>query len=72
MIPYLIKDSINGFLIQSGDFNSLAEKVALFVKDRELRRRLGLNAQKKVFDNNRIDIVTDRLYAIYKDVAGIC
>jgi len=71
-IPYLIKDSINGFLIQSGDFNSLAEKVALFVKDRELRRRLGLNAQKKVFDNNRIDIVTNKLYAIYKDVAGIC
>ncbi|MEK6733182.1 MAG: glycosyltransferase family 4 protein [Candidatus Omnitrophota bacterium] len=71
-IPYIIDDSVNGFLIKPGDADSLAEKIILFIKDAGLRRELGANAHKKVSENNRIDIVTDNLYRIYQEVAGIC
>lgn len=67
-IPYMIDDGINGFLIEKKDHHALAEKIGLFIKDDNLRRMLGFNAQKKISDDYRIDAVTDRLYKIYQDI----
>jgi len=67
-IPYIIDDGINGFLIEKQDHHALAEKIDLFIKDDNLRRMLGFNAQKKISDDYRINTVADRLYKIYQDI----
>lgn len=67
-IPYMVDDGINGFLIEKKDHSALAEKIGLFIKDDTLRRKLGLNAQKKISDDYRINTVADRLYSIYQDM----
>ncbi len=67
-IPYIVDDGVNGFLVDKEDFVSLADRVALFIKDSALRKKFGLNAQRKVFKDYRIDTITNRLYKIYKEV----
>jgi len=64
-IPYIIDNGVNGFLVEKQDPRGLADKIALFMKDPALRKRFGLNAHKKVFENYRIDEVSRRLYKIY-------
>lgn len=67
-IPYIIDDGVNGFLVDKMDSEALAEKVSLFLKDYSLRKRFGLEAREKAFRDYRIDVVTDRLYKIYKEI----
>ena len=69
-IPYIIDDNINGFLIENNDYTALADKISFFLNDSGLRKRFGLKAQKKVSRDCRISVVTDRLYEIYKEIAG--
>jgi len=68
-IPYIIDDGKNGFLIDPKDFNALADKITILMKDHELCRRFGLNAQRKINEEYRIDTITNKLYKIYREVA---
>ena len=71
-IPYIIDDGINGFLIPPKNHIALAGKISLLIEDINLRRRFGNNAMKKVLEHNSINIIMDKLYKIYKEVADIC
>ena len=67
-IPYIIDDGVNGFLIEKDNPNALADKIALFLKDSALRRKLGVNAIDKVSRENRISVVTEKLHNIYNEI----
>lgn len=67
-IPYILDDGINGFLVNKDDSLALADKVSLFLKDEALAREFGSRAKEKVFRDCRIDVVTDRLSEIYREV----
>lgn len=67
-IPYIIDDGINGFLVDKENHGMFSDKTALFIKDSALRRKFGLNARRKAFDNYRIDKIAARLYEIYGEV----
>lgn len=69
-IPYIIDGGINGFLIEKDDHKALAEKMALFMRDRALRRQFGANAKKKISGDYNISAVTERLYKIYRGIDG--
>lgn len=69
-IPYMIDDGINGVLIDKKDHVFLAEKITSLINDRELRKRLGSNARKKISRDYSAEKVTDRLYGIYQDLRG--
>jgi len=71
-IPYIIEDGVNGFLIKTGDVNALTEKILLFIKDPGLRRRLGVMANIKASQHNRLDRVADKLRGIYEEVLNRC
>jgi glycosyltransferase involved in cell wall biosynthesis len=45
--PELIEDGVEGFLIQPGDCQALARRIALLLGDAELRRQLGERAQRR-------------------------
>lgn len=52
----IITDGIDGFLIPQFDINKFAETILLLIKDEELRKKMGNNAQKVVskYDIDRI------------------
>jgi glycosyltransferase involved in cell wall biosynthesis len=49
-IPELIEDGVDGLLIQPGDVQALAARIALLLGDAELRRQLGQRAQRRASD----------------------
>ncbi|MDP8230596.1 MAG: glycosyltransferase family 4 protein [Candidatus Gorgyraea atricola] len=65
-IPYIVDDSVNGFLVNSKNPNALADMVAVLLMDKSLRKDLGDNAKKKISKGHRIDSVAEELYAIYR------
>lgn len=40
-VPELVKDSVNGILVEPGDIDGLAEAILRLLKDKKLRKRLG-------------------------------
>ena len=67
-IPYMIDEGVTGFLIEKEDSMALADRISLFIKDDELRKKFGANAREKVIRENSITAVTDKLYEIYNRV----
>ncbi|MFV5699363.1 glycosyltransferase family 4 protein [Flavobacterium sp. ZT3R17] len=44
----IIKDNVNGFLIEDGNVDLFVEKLNLLIEDKDLRKRLGKKAQESV------------------------
>jgi glycosyltransferase involved in cell wall biosynthesis len=54
--PYLVKDGFNGFLVECGDFNSIAEKLGYLSNTNNVRMEFGKNSQliiKEEFSEER-------------------
>ena len=51
----LIKDGINGFLIESKDISKLAEKIKLLSKNRPLLKRMAQNGRKIILEKYTIE-----------------
>jgi glycosyltransferase involved in cell wall biosynthesis len=69
-IPEAIEDGVTGFLVPEGDAGALAARLADVLGSEELRRDLGAAARglaERKFDRR---ILTERLEAIYDEVAG--
>lgn len=50
-IPDLIKDGVNGFLVNAHKPEELAEKISMLIKNEELRRKFGENGRQWVSEN---------------------
>ncbi|MBP5769583.1 MAG: glycosyltransferase family 4 protein [Fibrobacter sp.] len=68
-VPYVVRDGVDGFLIDAGDVDALARKLESLVEDNSLRVQMGQDAWKDVVANFRGDVVLDKLEAAYR---GIC
>jgi len=51
-VPEQVFDGFNGFLVESKDYKSAAEKISKLIEDAHLRKRMGLNGRK----------ITERIY----------
>jgi glycosyltransferase involved in cell wall biosynthesis len=49
-VPELIRDGLNGFLINPGSVSELAERISALLADPRMRRRMGLDARKTVLE----------------------
>jgi len=67
-IKYMIEDGVNGFLIKPGDYEGLARKIFLLIKDGDLRKSFGMKARQKALENNSISISAGKLCSIYKEI----
>ena len=68
-VPYVVRDGVDGFLIDAGDIDALARKLECLVEDNSLRVQMGLDAWKDVVANFRGDVVLDKLENAYR---GLC
>ncbi len=66
----VITDGENGFLVEPGDVRSLAEKISILIKNKELRDSLGKAAKKIIFSEFLIQDHISRLERIWTDMAS--
>ena len=59
--PYLVKDGENGFLYKDGDETQLLEKVIAVITDRNLRKRVGLQAYRDMVELWSPKVAAERL-----------
>jgi glycosyltransferase involved in cell wall biosynthesis len=67
-IPEFVKDGMNGFVIEPGDVNALAEKIILLAKDPELRKQMGQRNLELVRKNYDMPIIAEKVHQLYKEL----
>jgi glycosyltransferase involved in cell wall biosynthesis len=65
----LIVHGFNGWHVEPGNANALAEAMLLLSRDPALRRRLGQAARQTIFQNHTWDQVVERIFAM-SGIAG--
>lgn len=66
-IPEIVDDGINGYLVEPGNSERIAEKVIQLFADRKLLEEMGKNARKKAEKFNK-NIYANQIEQVYKDV----
>ena len=69
-IPELIRDGVDGLLIQPSDEEGLARAIARLIDDAKLRRSLGEKGRERVRDKYDLQRNTARLAAIFQRRLG--
>ena len=64
-MPYVVRDGVDGFLIEAGDVQALAEKLAVLVNDSALRVQMGKAAWNDAFERFSGRIVLQELESMY-------
>lgn len=64
-VPYVVRDGVDGFLIEAGDVQALAEKLAVLVNDSALRVQMGKAAWNDAFERFSGRIVLQELESMY-------
>jgi len=64
-IPEAVEDCVNGFLIQSGDYVALAEKIDLLAGSNSLRTQMGEQSYKLAKEKFDIELIIKQLQNLY-------
>ena len=73
-VPDVVRDGVDGFLVEPGDAEAAAEKLAALARDEALRRRLGEAGRARVLERysvSRLVDDVDRLYRSLLDAKGV-
>jgi glycosyltransferase involved in cell wall biosynthesis len=69
-IPEIIEDGHHGFLIQPGDYATLARRIIQLLEDKSLRQRMGLANRLLIQNSYQPDVAMTQLIAIYDQLQG--
>ncbi len=64
-IPQAIQDGINGLLVKERDNEALAAALEKLIRDRDLRRRLGLAARKTILANFSANSMETKIQSVF-------
>lgn len=64
-VPEVIADKENGFLIETGNHEALAEKIIILAKDGKLRQIMATNNVNKIRKQYDLKVVTEELDGLY-------
>lgn len=70
-VPFVVRNGVDGFLVNAGDIDALAQKLKCLVDDRVLRARMGLaawNGCKERFSGENILNLLEHSYSELKKV----
>jgi phosphatidylinositol alpha-1,6-mannosyltransferase len=66
-IPDAIQDGFSGFLVDPGDHDGIADRLKILLADDELRRRLGIQARRRVLEQFTWERYVDRMAAFLNE-----
>ena len=67
-IPDLITDGSNGFLVQPGDVQAMADRIELLVKDDQLRFSFRQAGRSLIEKDYSFDLQAERYRAVFRDI----
>ncbi|MDY6796175.1 MAG: glycosyltransferase [Actinomycetota bacterium] len=67
-VPEIIQDGVTGFLVPRGDSEAMAATVIEMLNNRELRRKVGMDAAREVLRSYTLDLQADRYISWYRDI----
>jgi len=73
-VPDVVREGVDGFLVDVGDVDGLAGRLAELARDPELRRRFGEAGREAVVPRYRVSRLLDDVDALYRELltaAGI-
>ena len=69
-IPEVITDGVEGFLVEPGDIESLADRLLRLSMDAELREQMGIAARRRVEADHSLDVMVEGLLTVYSEALG--
>jgi glycosyltransferase involved in cell wall biosynthesis len=66
--PEVIKDNVDGLLVEFDDPNDIAEKVVLLLKNKRMRKTFGLAGKLKVTQHYTWNIIAEKTRNVYLDL----
>ncbi|MFX1259062.1 MAG: glycosyltransferase, partial [Promethearchaeota archaeon] len=66
--PEVIRDNVDGFLVEFDNPIDIAEKVIRLLKYKKLRKKLGSAGKLKVKQNYTWKIIAEQTHKIYQDL----
>jgi glycosyltransferase involved in cell wall biosynthesis len=67
-VPDVVRDGVDGFLVESGDTEGAAERLAQLAADPELRARLGGSGRAHVFERYSVSRLVDDVDRLYRSL----
>jgi glycosyltransferase involved in cell wall biosynthesis len=67
-IPELIRDGVDGFLMEPGDISTLAKYLALLDRDSNRLMKMGQSARQRVEKDYDLEVMAHRVLALYNSV----
>ena len=64
--PEVVVDGVTGYLVPARDVSSFASKTVELLLDKDLRRRMGEEARRRVIQDFRLEDVASRYMALYE------
>jgi glycosyltransferase involved in cell wall biosynthesis len=67
-VPDVVREGEDGFLVEAGATDELADRLARLARDPELRRRMGQEGRKRVVPRYAVDRLVDDVDRLYKSL----
>ena len=67
-VPEAVTDGQEGFLIDVGDIEALADRLLRIAADADVRRRMGAAARRRAEAEFSLNVMVDRILSIYDEV----
>jgi glycosyltransferase involved in cell wall biosynthesis len=67
-VPDVVRDGEDGFLVEAGDVDALADRLARLAADPELRERLGAAGRARVVPRYSVDRLVDDMDLLYRSL----
>jgi len=67
-IPEIVEEGRNGYLIQPGDFQALADRILMLARNPSLRQTIGQSNRQRVRREYLPDIFAARIAEVYQDL----
>jgi glycosyltransferase involved in cell wall biosynthesis len=65
-----VTDGQEGFLVEVGDVEALADRMSRLARDPQLRKRMSLAARRRAEEEFSLDLMAEKVLAIYQEVLG--
>lgn len=67
-VPDLIRDGVEGRVVEPGDVDALADALQQLIEDPDLRARMATAIRRRAEDSHDLRLLSDTLAALYADV----
>jgi glycosyltransferase involved in cell wall biosynthesis len=67
-VPDVVRDGVDGYLVEPGDVDAMADRLAELARDSELRARMGAAGRERVLERYSVERLLDDVDRLYRSL----